>query len=57
MGKICFVKRDFKPGFTVSGPVNNTQSISKLSFSALNRKQRRYIERKMKEEQNETKNS
>lgn len=50
MGKICFVKRDFKPGFTVSGPIKDVQNPSKISFSNLNRKQRRYIERKMKEE-------
>jgi len=50
MGKICFVKKDFKPGFSISGHIKNEQNLSRISFSSLNRKQRRYIERKMKEE-------
>lgn len=50
MGKVVFFKKSFKPGFTISGVRENEQTPYKPSFSNLNRKQRRFIERKMKEE-------
>lgn len=49
MSKITFFKKSHKPGFTVSNFKENESSIYKPSFSSLNRKQRRFIERKMKE--------
>lgn len=51
--KSIFINKSYKPGFTISNPRQIEDDYHKTSFNNLNRKQRRYIERKMKEDKNE----
>lgn len=49
MRKISFIGKSHRNSVTLSPVVKQDNGISRLTFNGLNRKQRRFIERKMKE--------